>query len=539
MGCECIKNIFRRKDDFYEEINDEIKIELNKDVNNINDDDLSEVPNNEEEFCDPNAFNIKKAKLVVEKCLSEDKFCYSQFLHDILSFDDEDFQNLFEGVIDDKNKIYQKYCSSKNKNFFDCLVAKFENFQILLTEWYKEEKYYNHLIDLWKLFPTMNRLKDIYFYEEELNLELKEINYSYWDYDIKESFKKCIGNTPEAKSCEIEKYMEIEFPEIKLILDNTKNYRNNLKNYYEKGMEEYETNLLSIIHSIIQDFTSDIFPVKNEISNIKGSDTLKEAMKNKIDDYLFKKYDKEDKENNDNNNSFINYEKIYESINKIKDGKLLNFIQDILKSNFNISLNILGGINVALGLLDLCTSVHECYKCFFEYDGLNDQFKKELSQIQENFEVHKNLGIIPKDYGQALLKIYQTFELIKKDREDIINLIYRIDKAITNKKKIKKKSILKIVKNIFQIGVAAGGAVLTGGIAGFGIGIMAAASVARVIHHSKKLHTAKKDLKNLRETFEKAIDLEDKIDLELEYLLEKYTSIRNQYLPNDLKNKGI
>jgi len=525
MGCECFRNIFGN---IFKKNNSEDQI--------YNSSFLDEAAPVLEDDC---YFNIEKAKDIIQQCLSKDNSYYSQFLDDILSFNDEDFENLFEGFIGDKNKkieMCNRYGISNTEAFFH-LTIKFENFQMFLTQWYKNKKYYPYLIDLWHEYPNMNTLKDIYDDEEKLERELANINYSEWEYSIKNKLKECISISPEVQSCKLENFINEKYPEVRSLMDCSMQYKNYLKNYYQ-GMDDFKSNFSFVVKGLIEDFSKEFnlnFGNNNK-SGIKGSDSLKNSINLKIQNHIFNKIDEENETNDDD--SFISFEKLKSIGNQLKNGDLLNDLEKLINSKFNINLNIIGGINICFGLLDLCSSCHELYKSFLEFDELNDRFKGELYRIQDRFENHKNIGSLEgKSYDDSLAIISQAIDNIKEDRNDLINLIQRIVNAINEKRHVKKKSIFKIVKNIIEVGACTAGVVMTGGALAAGLALAGAAKGVRIICHSKRLHNARKDIKSYLKTLEQAIDIEEMVELDLEHLLEKYGKIRNQYLPKDIREE--
>ena len=111
--CECIKCIFSKKI-------------------NYNDFDYIKISEKNSE----SDFDLEAAKEAVKICLSEDKYPYCTFCDNILSFNEDDFKILFKGLLEQKkDELYDKYNKNEEeKKNFDYLIAKFENFQILLTQ---------------------------------------------------------------------------------------------------------------------------------------------------------------------------------------------------------------------------------------------------------------------------------------------------------------------------------------------------------------------------------------------------------------------
>ena len=535
MGCECFRNIFKKND--VEEPTKNFLLEPKESQNS-----------NIEDFY---TFNFEKAKIIVEKCLSNDGDYdyYSRFKDTILSFNEKDFKNLFMGNIVYPQEIleitkrYNIYENENDREKFIHLNKKFQNFQMFLINWYKNEKYHEYLIQIWKQYPLMTSLKEIYTEEHRLENFLKThgIDYSNWDSDIKESFINCIRQSPEIKSCQIEDYINNKFPEIKELYISHINYEKNLSNYYSSGMLISKINLEYIGKCLISEISELFFQNFDNTLNalIKGNSPLKESIEKRAAEIIYGNYYYE-KDLNDENDSFINYRKVYELSNKLKDGKLLGYLEKVINVAFKTNLNLAGCINVSLGLLELITSVHELYKCFLETDdNLDNQFKNELNNIRYNFEIHRDIGLLPKNYDEALQKIADAIDNINKDRNDLIDLIYRIDKEISKKKIEKEKSLRKIIKNALFVGVSVTGAIFASGPGALAFVVSSAAYGVKTITQSKKFHKAKKKLKNYEETFREAIQFENKIELELEHLLKIYKNIKEQYLPADYKNQDL
>ena len=387
-----------------------------------------------------------------------------------------------------------------------------------------------------------DKFKRILYRSLENFLKMHGIDYSNWDSDVKESFINCIRQSPEIKSCQIEDYINNKFPEIKELYTSHIKYEKNLSNYYSSGMFISKINLKYIGKCLISEISELFLQNFDNTLNalIKGNSSLKESIEKRAAEIIYDNiyYDKKDL--NDDNDSFINYRKVYELSNKLKNGKLLGYLEKSINVAFKTNLNLVGCINVSLGLLELITSVHELYKCFLETDdNLDNQFKNELNNIRNNFEIHRDIGLLPQNYDDALQKIADAIDNINKDRNDLIDLIYRIDKEISKKKIEKEKSLRKIIKNALFVGVSVTGAIFASGPGALAFVVSSAAYGVKTITQSKKFHKAKKKLKNYEETFREAIQFENKIELELEHLLKIYKNINEQYLPADYKNHSI
>ena len=110
-----------------------------------------------------NQFEIGKAKLLVELCLSED-ILYSKFLQSIQKLDDYSFEQIFKG-----NTKLNYNNIEKNTDFLN-LLYKFEDYSIILDELHHKEKLFDEIIVLWKENIRISKFYELS--EEEREKEL-------------------------------------------------------------------------------------------------------------------------------------------------------------------------------------------------------------------------------------------------------------------------------------------------------------------------------------------------------------------------------
>ena len=61
------------------------------------------------------------------------------------------FKKLFEG----KENYNFSLINEEEKNDFNFLVLKFDNYQCILQEWYSDDKKHKYIAKLWKKYITM------------------------------------------------------------------------------------------------------------------------------------------------------------------------------------------------------------------------------------------------------------------------------------------------------------------------------------------------------------------------------------------------
>lgn len=110
-------------------------------------------------------FDIGKAKLLVESCLSEDTL-YSKFIEPIQKLDDYSFEQLFKG-----NTKLNYNNNEKNIDFLN-LLYKFENYSKILYELHNKDELFDEIIFLWKENIPISKFYELT--EEEREKELME-----------------------------------------------------------------------------------------------------------------------------------------------------------------------------------------------------------------------------------------------------------------------------------------------------------------------------------------------------------------------------
>ena len=188
------------------------------------------------------SFDEIRARKVVTSLLKKDAIIYRKLLPEIEKLDSESFENLFSGEAEYNYNI-------KNQNFLKKLLIKFDNFLYILYSWYKEDKYYKYLEELWLKYPSIEDLR-VLESEKELadRLQSYSINYTYWPADIKESFKKCINQTEGTKVMELKKELEDNYSQVSSIVSELKLLKNK---FNETNEELYEKNAENMALKVI------------------------------------------------------------------------------------------------------------------------------------------------------------------------------------------------------------------------------------------------------------------------------------------------
>lgn len=196
------------------------------------------------------SFDEIRARKVVTSLLKKDSIIYRKLIPEIEKLDSESFENLFSGDTEYKFNI-------KNQNLLKKLLIKFDNFLYVLYSWYKEDKYYKYLEELWIKYPSIEDLK-VLETEKELADRLKSysINYTYWPKDIKESFKKCINDTNGTKVMELKKQLEDNYSQVSSVVEELKLLKSKFNETNEQLYEKNAENMaLTIIETVLGTLT--------------------------------------------------------------------------------------------------------------------------------------------------------------------------------------------------------------------------------------------------------------------------------------------
>ena len=184
-----------------------------------------------------NDFNERSAKDIVFYLLKSDN--YKEFLSEIDKFDSDSLHNMLQGIKAYKYKI-------KNREKFDLLLEKFDNFKVLMEEWYDSKEKYHYIKQLWDEYICIESIKDKNENEIEEYLSGYKIDYKNWPKSIKDKFKFISYNTVKTyiyPLCQaLEKLSEEKKEIIKILFSISVYYKNTFNGLlYELVMKYIKT----------------------------------------------------------------------------------------------------------------------------------------------------------------------------------------------------------------------------------------------------------------------------------------------------------
>ena len=193
--------------------------------------------------------NLKKKKECIKMLIEDDIAIYNQFLPKIEKMTDEEIENLFAGNC--------KYFESESNNQFKMLVYKFQNFSILLFQWYNKTDAMKYLKELWENYICFEDLRNLN--QEQLEAFMNEkTTYKNWPTSIKNEYKISIRNTQDTIISE-------------------------LKNSF-KNLSEFEKNLYNSLEDLIKAFSAKLKSMMDSCNNYIHSNFKGELNLNNIAD---------------------------------------------------------------------------------------------------------------------------------------------------------------------------------------------------------------------------------------------------------------
>ena len=381
--------------------------------------------------------NIEKAKQVSIMLLQKDIKIYNNLIPLIEKMDNDSFENLFLG-----NKDYDY----KIKSFqFKLLLSKFNNYRLILYQWYESEDKYGYLEQLWLKNVSLESLSDKDNSQIENFLGKLKINFKYWSNDSKNDLFMVIAQSNDTDYKKVENFFKNMPKDIGIVLSYGKGcsdelMKKNAKEGAEKVGERGDEEGVKEIGDKILDVG--VFVVQNILNVGKHFLPIIKTFIKKYINIPFKEA-----------TSYI-----ANNINHFKS----NLISQLNNKKFQALTVISSLVNLGLSIRDYIqvTNLMEKIK--------KEEFSKRIKKIKTNFYSHKknfieelkNADII--NYEIIISKYNFFFKSYFKELNDIITAIQKYIETVNYNK---GKSIGKVVFGILEFGFCLTAAILTDGIA--------------------------------------------------------------------------
>lgn len=416
------------------------------------------------------------AKETASSLLEGDAKMYRKFIPEIEKMDSYSLNKLFKG---EKNYNYK----INNQYQFDQLIDKFNNFSCLLSEWYDLPEYREYLKQIWTSYIVMEELHGKNDLEIEKKLKSFEINYNDWPDEAKKTFKLAFNNTKKSIVAK-EEYKN----RIKKLPEFWNSFISQLNKFsqfcFNKNCSEME--------NIIEEYKLSLIANLIRVSN-SNFPMLKEVIKDIYHGF--------------SSSSFS----LNNSLRIIKENALK--YKEALKAGYSSKFSIALQGFVSLGNLYTTISnfikIHECSsKIPFFKDKIDDIYldfsrnKLELLIIQK----------LPTDLNEINIMLKDKIKAIRKNKEDIIELIGKISLSIKYNQDIKKEEVNNLITNLVQTCVGIVGGIVTGGVTS---GIYFGCSVINgicSIGHAININEVKDNIEELEKILCEAKEKEKEID---------------------------
>ena len=499
------------------------------------------------------SFEEKYARKIINLLLENDIASYKNWLNEIKSFNSEQIDNLLNG-----NEY--SYPVSNQKSF-QKVIDKFNNFQFFLQEWYKDEKYYSYLIQIWKSNLCIESLdNELLQNEKSLTkfLESNSIHYSQWPNDVKNDFKTIVKNTVGTIYSEIEDQIDKK-PEIKACINGIEEVKEKINNIDEISDKNVKENMNNTGTGIIMTLFAGLM-----LGAAYGTSKLREYLEKKK--FVKKIYENMIKPNmkkakkicenickkiklkTDGIMRFFSRKNTFKDITtKVKNGKLnnLNF-DECLSAAFKDKMvsKIICGIHASLSFINLGWSIYEfCNVCseIKKIDIKIEGYRNKLKSIKESFNSHLKEIKLEDDINDFIQKANYILINIQKDQKELEDLITKIKEDIERLKNNRNKAIGGTILSVALGGIGGVGCALTGNAVAFTYGISAATNaISGILHISDWVKCQNKinDLqKLLQEAREESEIMRKEIDSLISKIKEKELEIPIYYEPKDFMGK--
>ena len=489
-------------------------------------------------------FNETKARELIYILLKNDIIIFRKLIPEIKKLDSEAFENMFKGIPFKQNDANEEgyYYTVINKKEFVKLLNKIDNFSIILEQWYQDENYYKYLKELWTKYISIEELRNKDEKKIEEILESNSIHYKDWPQNIKEELKSLIQSTENTRIFEMKDILNDQFAQINNILEELIYFKNQIKEQGKDG-KIYEENAMKIIVQIIGTVMMPIaasIKYGNESIDNKEIRAARKLICEKcnvnmkrsselVDNIMTKCKDEKGVCNYGIKNLKTN--EFYKDCDiKITEGKIdnLNISQ---KAKAFLKCKAVCAIHCALSFLNLGWSVIELTQTYKGFEQVKI-YEERLKKIVAQFNTHKNeIGVLKSDFREASEKIRTVLDKIKKDEQNLEDLITDILKSISEQDSSKNRSALGLgISGVLGV-VGIAGALLTSNGFSLTYGISSIANLFSAIGHSTNiimsiniLEGYRNVLKEAREEKKKMKDEMDKIQVEIDKLINEMTT---------------
>jgi tetratricopeptide (TPR) repeat protein len=481
------------------------------------------------------SFNAEKAKELINFLLINDINIYKKLIPEINCLNSEDIEMLFNGEIDYDYNI-------KNKKILKKLLDKFDNFQVVLEEWYKNKKYYEYLKMLWIKYPCIEDLKEKNMEELEKIMDSYSIDFRNWPEEIKNEFKELINQTSDTRAYELKKEIDNKYCQISAVLKELAVIKNESKNWGKQG-NLLSMNASNLLTNIIQTICIPIGMYTlgkswyNKVIQEKEQKSLRKLIckefvcEQKDGEQICKKFVKYIEEKDLSGSRHFTYTQkngIKKELDLTCDKGKLDNLEPFKKAKTFFKSKLVCGLHAGLSFINLCWSIYELNQTYKDAEIIK-KYTKRLDDIIKAFESHQELiGVIPDDFEKAISHIKYILSLIAEDQRKLSILIEDILKRLEFQNSQKDKSVKGIFASIGLGIFGVAGACLTGGGTAIVYGVSTLSNILSLAIHAKNISESTKYINQYHALLKKAMNEQKRMQKQYEDLVERLMNMINE-----------
>ena len=479
-------------------------------------------------------FDEGKARELVYFLLNNDAIVYKKFIPVIKGLDSEAFENLFQGIPYKKNANDEDgyNYNVKNKKMFEKLLDKFDNFSVILYEWYKNQQYYPYLKELWTRYISIQNLNGKEEKEQEKLLIANKIDYSNWPEKIKDDFKMLIKNTDNTRIMNLKNIIDDQFSEFNCIIEQLLNFKEKVKEIPD--IKQYEINAHNMILKVLGTVMLPIAMCSTQGINAVDAKQIRSVEKlicentyyddSKISSLTEKLLEKIKEQTGTKVYKLKDdpIEIIDEVRVKCTDGKIDN-LDLCKKAKTFLKSKWVCGLHAVLSFLNLGYSVYELTKTYQGYSQIKN-YERRYNEIRTLFNIHKKeIGILPEDFKEAAKRITEVYNKIREDQKALQLLMEDIMKSIKFQESQQKKAAASLVGSVALGTFGIVGGIMTSNGTAVMYGISSIANIISGISNGVNIYMSKDIVKELNALLTKAINLNKEIQDEIDNLIKELT----------------
>ena len=462
--------------------------------------------------------DLEKKKELAEYLILNGLSKFKILLEDVRGLNPEQFIKMFEG-----DKDYKLYNIPRDKESdFLQLVGLFEENKEITSKYYSQNKYYSIILDLWTN-RILSQLKKANCDNARQEKILEGINRDNWDSEFRDYFNSLIKSNPTSDSAEVIKnIIKKDFPALDELIKVSEKCKNDMaKNDNSRPSMILQSNIETQSKEFLKEYVTnffknnkeDILKIDLKVEDFAKTEAIKQMMKSGVSGTL---------------NTIEGFEKV--------ENVTLQFKNGLMDTSFKNKVKIIAGDKLIQRVVLSSTILNVSYSFLYisqkllNYKNFREQLLTRFDKIERNFTEHKSkLQILPNNVDEAIKIMQKVYADFIQDRNDIIDLIDDIDSAIKQNKTQRNEEIFNLVKRLIGTGTNLFMAYCSKGEKFVEYAEKSISEALGTINDVSNILAYQVVISDLKKTLNKAKNLQEKINKEIEELQKAYNNLKNKY----------